>query len=145
MSAELQTAVANEALELSQMFRQNAALKHGLPDCRQAERITDIGDNPPPAPPVVNITNQIPAAPAATNSPSPGLGAAQAQGSSLLSRAAPFLLTTAGLLGGGGIGLGINSLMHKPATTAEQPAAKDGDLLQWLQTQGRHLPEGWSK
>ena len=139
MSAELQTAIANEALELSHMFRQNAALKHGLPDVRGAERIASLDTEPAPKaePPVVNITNQIPAAPAATSSPSPGTAAAPA-GSSLLRKAAPFLIA-GGLLGPAGYA--AHALLN-PATPPATQTEQDGSLLQALQDKGLHLPEG---
>lgn len=145
MSAEIQAAVINEAFELSQMFRQNAALKHGLPECAAAQRIKSLPDQPPPKqePPIVNVINKLPAADAANDSPTPGEpGAASVPSSSLLRAAAPWLLTA---VGAGGIAAGANYLMRD--TPVDPPAAarsepQDGSLLQWLQDRGQHLPEG---
>lgn len=144
MSAELQVAVTNEALELSHMFRQNAALKHGIPDCHGAERISKAES---PEPVIVQTAPAPEPAPAVDKSPSPGLGAAQpAQQASLLRRAAPFLATAAVAAG-----VPLLALWH-PNSNSAPPAAPpsvvqpststDGSLLQWLQDKGEHLPEG---
>jgi len=147
MSAEVTTAVLNEAFELSHMFRENAALKHGLPNCPAAQRVKveDQKTTPEVKPPVVNITNNIPAnnIPVASDSPTPGEpGAVSVPSSSLLRAAAPWLLTAAGA---GGIAAGVNYLLaDKPpvAPAATQPTEQDGSLLQYLEDAGKHLPEG---
>lgn len=156
MSADVQTAVLNEAFELAHMFRENAALKHGLPNCPAAQRVKSLieADQPdPPPPPVVNITNNIPArdstsaADAAQESPTPGdYGVASAKSGSLLKAAAPWLLTAATA---GGVGAGVNYwlrdkpvVMPSPAPVAQRAADQDGSLLQFLQDAGKHLPEG---
>lgn len=142
MSA-VQKAAANTALRIANLFVQNCALKHGLPKPDGPDLIGD--EEPAPTPQPIIVNNNIPAATAATSSPSPGTAAAPA-GSSLLRKAAPFLLSAAGA----GLPVGGYALwqaMH-PAPTV-QPAEpsvitpSDGDLLQELQRQGRHLPEGW--
>ena len=142
MSAELQTALVNEVLDLSHMFKQNCALKHGLPEVNN-NRVTKI-DPPAKAEPIkVDITNNIPAAPAAPNSPSPGATvAADTDQRSLVKTVAPWLLSAA-------IGSGVAAPAYwwlfgnneQPPTT-ETPQPKDGSLLQYLEDQGMHLPEG---
>jgi uncharacterized protein HemX len=144
MSAELKTAVVNEALDLSHMFKQNCALKHGLPEIH-SNRISKLTDDPPAKqePPIVNITNNIPAAPAATNTPSPGAGAADAVKQTLLGKAAPFLLSAA--IGSAAVPAYWWLTQDEKAPVvqdATEPQPRDGDLLQFLQSQGMHLPEG---
>lgn len=137
MSA-VQEAAANTVLRIANLFEQNCALKHGLPKVGGPDRI----DAEPPAPQPINITNNIPAAPAAINPPSPGGGVAQqAESTSLLRRAAPYLLT--GLLAGGVPTAAIAYLNKQPAAvTIPTEQDKDGSLLQLLQDRGLHLPEG---
>ena len=139
MSASVQEAVANEALELSWLFRQNAALKNGLPDCKK-NTVTLPEQNANESISVTR-TESTTAVEAANKSPSPGEGAAAEPKSSLLRRAAPLLLGTA-------IGAVPTTLLlwpktqPPPAPTPQVEPVKDGDLLQWLQSQGRHLPGG---
>ena len=143
MSVALKQAAVDEALELSWLFRQNAALRAGLPDVKKTH--AKLGDDPPPQPappPVVNITNQLP--PTAGNSPSPGATVVAAAKSSLLRRAAPWLVATAlGSAGLGGLGgwlfsRGQTPVQPEPVTQAEQ----DRSMLQWLQDKGQHLKPG---
>lgn len=141
MSAELQTAVANETMELSHAFRENLALIHGLPKPHAAERISKLDTDPaaPPSPQPINITNNIPAAPAATSSPSPGAESAPA-GSSLLRKAAPFLI---GLGVAGPAGYAAKAYLNRPTPAVQQTEQqKDGSLLQVLQDRGLHLKGG---
>ena len=142
MSAAVQTAAINEALELSHMFRENAALRHGLPRCPAAQRIDQLDEETPkkPEPPVVNITNNIPAAPAAPHS---SLGAAAAVTTGSLARAAaPYLLTA---LGAGGLAAGASYYLNDTPTPAVEPVEQPptGDLFEYLQQRGDHLPGGW--
>lgn len=136
MSAEVQTALINEVLEQAHMFRENATLKHGLTGCKPAQRVGTI-EQPKQEPPVVNITNNIPAAPAATPSSSPGTDAAVSTGRSLARTVAPYILTA---VGGAGLAAGANYLLRDNPTPVIQP--DDGSLLQYLQDQGFHLSEG---
>ncbi len=125
MSATLQTEIANEALALSHQFRENLALKHGLPK--------------PNGPQRVSLDQPYTAAPAASGSPSPGatVPATAKVDKSLVSRVAPWLLTAAI---GGPLGALAYSALTKDTPVVEQP--KDGSLLQYLEDQGFHLPEG---
>lgn len=148
MSAAVREAVLNEALDLSYAFRQNAALKHGLPDCKQ-NRIANL---PPEPAPQVNITNQIPApevkvenkieaASAAPSNPSPGQSTVAADTSrvkSLARTAAPWLI---GMAAGSGLPAAGWWLTkdNAPPPIVQQD---DGSLLQHLEDQGFHLPEG---
>lgn len=145
MTAALQTAVANEALELAYQFRQNAALKHGLPDCRRQT----IGSVAGPANTTtenvaVTRTETTTAATTATDTPSPGGGAVPQPQQSLLRRAAPFIVTAAT---GAGLPLLAYYGFHKTQPPPEPPpivqqAPDDGSLLEVLQDRGLHLPEG---
>ncbi len=142
MSAELKTAIVNEALDLSNMFKQNCALKHGLPQVN-SNRVTSLPDDPKQEPPVVNITNNIPAATAATNTPSPGAGAVETVKQSLLKTAAPFLLSAA--VGSAAVPAYWWLTQDEKAPVVQEetaPQPRDGSLLQYLQDQGLHLKEG---
>lgn len=146
MSAALKEAAINEALELSYAFRQNAALRNGLPDCKRIP-FGGLEDEPPPKqePPIVNVTAQMPAAPAATVQPSPGETANAVEGS-FLRRVAPWVIAAA--TGGFGVPLLWSLTQHEPAKppisseAITQPAPDDGSLLQYLQDHGFHRPEG---
>lgn len=144
MSAELKQAVVNETLGISHLFAQNCALKYALPEKPVKQQVGPLPEAKV-EPPVVNITNQIPAAPAANDSPSP-LGAAAAGGKSLVRRAAPFLLTVAGA-GLPAAGLSYWLLKDRqPVPQVTAPAEKDGSLLQHLEDNGFHLEgETWTK
>jgi hypothetical protein len=137
MSAEVQKAAINEALELSYLFRQNAALHNGLPDCKR-NTVNNLDEPKPVEPPVVNITNQIPSATAASDPPSSGSTVADTVKSSLLRRAAPWLLGGAATIGGSALSAWWAN-RDKPAAVEQ---VNDGSLLQWLQDNGKHLPEG---
>ncbi len=145
MSVAVQQSLMDELTELSYMFRQNAAFHHGLPDVKRLP-VHKLHDDPQMTSIDVttSTTDTTTAADAATNSPSPGLGAAQTPVSrSLIGRAAPFLFTALGLTGAGGLGLAAAALLNKSQSVTEQtPQAKDGYLLQELQNRGLHLPEG---
>lgn len=144
MSGVVQSLV-EESLELSNMFRQNAALKNGLPECRRVS-VPKIDPTPPPAPPVVNVDVQptpVVVQQVEAKSPSPGAPAAETAKPSWLSRSAPWLL--AGVTGLGGSL--ATSWMSKDTPDAPAPAAvqqqkEQGWLLQWLQENGKHRPEG---
>lgn len=138
MSAAAQQAIFDEAMELSYQFRQNAALKNGLPDCR---RITaKLPDDPPvkQEPPQVTVINQIPASEADKGTLTPGAVAVPAS-SSLLRKAAPFLIGAAGV----GLPAGVYAWMNQePTPIVQQADQSDRSMLQWVQDQGGHLPEG---
>lgn len=138
----IQTAAANAMFGIVDQFRQNCSLKHGLPKMPVLER---VGDEPMSTSEDVTISRTETTETTVKESPSPGDGAAAvAQGSPWV-RAAPLLLTAA-------VAGGIPSylLWNKQTPATAQPApvvqptqeTKDGDLLQWLQSQGKHLPEG---
>lgn len=146
MSA-IQTAAANTVLRIANLFEQNCALKHGLPKVGGPDRVEDQA----PAVMQTNSENvsvtrtETTTADTVTDSPSPGEGAAAVTSSSLWRRAAPLLLTTFAAVG---IPTYLLLTKQQPAAAPStvpiiQPAEnKDGDLLQWLQSQGKHLPEG---
>lgn len=146
MSAQVKTAVVNEVLEISNMFKENCALRHGLPTKPAKQRIDGLPEDPAPT---VNIhLLREDKAVTANNSPSPGAKVADAAKSSLLRRAVPWLLTLGGLGMGGVGGWGLNWLLDKdqpvivqPSTPAT-PEAKDGSLLQYLEDGGFHREEG---
>ena len=136
MSAELATAVVNEALDLSNLFRQNCALKHGLPEVN-SNRISKLPDPPKQEPPNVTINNQIPAAPAASNSPSPGAAvAADTDKRSLVKTVAPWLLGAA--IGTTGP-LAYAWMTGGSDAVKEEAARQKQSLLDTLQNQGFHL------
>ena len=140
MSTELKTALVNEALEISNLFNQNCALKHG-PTQPTKQKINSLPEEPKPEPPQVHITNNIPAAPAATNTSSPaGVGAADTVKQSLLKTAAPYLLSAA-------IGSGVAApVMWWLNQDSEQVATEtptlqsQASLLQYLEDNMQHLP-----
>ena len=133
------------------MFRENATLKHGLTGCQPAQRISKIEAPPaPPQPaPVVHVYTPEPAAAPAAPPSSPGTGAAVTTGHSLARTVAPYILTAAGA---GGLVAGANYLFRDkpdvpptlPPKVEVLPPGSDegGSLLQYLQDQGMHLPEG---
>jgi len=142
----IQTAAANTVLRIANLFEQNCALKHGLPKSGGPDRIED-------AQPSVRQTNaenvsvtrtETTTADTVKESPSPGEGAAAVTSSSLWRRAAPLLLTAGAAAGIPTFLLWTKQQPAIPPTPAVQTTqeTKDGDLLQWLQSQGKHLPEG---
>jgi hypothetical protein len=155
MSTAIKEAATNTVLRIANLFEQRAALVHGMPRCGGPERVK-IEPEPEPKPPTVNIDNHIPvpevkienilpAAPAVSNSPSPGATATVETGKpSLVRTAVPWLL---GALGGSGVAasalwawFGKDAPVVPPPVVAEQE--KDGSLLQYLEDSGFHLPEG---
>lgn len=153
MSVAIQQGMMEELAELSWMFRQNAALKNGLPDVKRLP-VPKLTDEPTQSSTTVKIDEtktetktDTSAATAATGSPSPGAAAAPNNGKSLWSKAAPFLIT--GLVAAG-LPLGAAWMLGafdkpKPTTTTTiiaptQTEAQDRSLLQWLQDHGKHLP-----
>lgn len=149
MSAVKQAA-ANTVLRIANLFEQNCALKHGLPKVGGPDRIDAEEDEPKQSDPLADIAmvavgklgNSSPAATPATSSPSPGGGVAQQSESSLLGRAAPYLLAALGLAGAGGLGYVLAPSNETTIIEQTTPQATDGSLLQTLQDRGLHLPEG---
>ena len=144
MSA-IQTAAANTVLRIANLFEQNCALKHGLPKYGGPDRVEDV----PPSVVQTNSENvsvtktETSTAETVRESPSPGEGAAAVTPSPLWRRAAPLLLASAAI--GSSVPTYLLWRQQQPQPTPiVQPAEqdKDGDLLQWLQSQGKHLPEG---
>lgn len=141
MSAAIKEAATNTVLRIAHLFEQNCALKHGLPKVDGPERVSGLKDVPPPKqePPIVNITNEVPAAPAAPNSPSPGATvAADTDKHSLARTVAPWLLSAAV---GAGLPTGYWWFSKDEETSLETPSERDGSLLQWLEDNFQHRPE----
>lgn len=170
MSLAIQQGVMDELVELSWMFRQNAGLKNGLPDVKrlpvprltadppqsstttvkidETKTTTDTTANTGPTAVTPTVTPiQTPADTADTKSPSQGATAADTDRSSLLRRAAPWLLATG--LAAAGFGVPLGWMLHKaPVTTSTtivtptptQIQSQNRSLLQWLQDHGKHLP-----
>lgn len=140
----IQQAAANQVLRIANLYEQNCALKHGLPKVGGPDHVDFTADETSAMErsTVAATTTETTAAISAQETPSPGGGAVAESGSSLLRRAAPFLVTAAV---GSGVPLAVWQYM-KPADATPpivQPASpKDGDLLQYLQSNGYHLPGG---
>lgn len=137
MSAAERKAWMTEAMKIAHWFRQNASARYGVPECAGQTGIDTIQEKQQE--PTININNQMPAAPAVPNSPSPGATvAADTEGRSLLKTVAPWLLSAA-------IGSGawpLYSWLTKQEAIVDADVQGDGSLLQFLQDQGLHLPEG---
>lgn len=125
MAADVVTPLLQHALDVGQVFTDNACLKNGV--TRDPRRYV-VGQQPDvpavaAAPPATNATNQQSNWPTWAKNAVIGAAALSA--------------------GAGGAGL-VKWFSSKPAT--EQPPAvieaapKDGSLLQYLQDRGYHLP-----
>jgi hypothetical protein len=139
VSAELQTALVNEVMDLSNLFKQNCALKHGLPKPGDNRVSSAAVDQPPKQdPPVFQILNQIPAATTAnTATPSPGAtAAADPSKLSLAKTVAPWLLSAA--VGGAAIPA-YQWLTQDTAVPLPESPQQNQSLLDALQNQGFHL------
>lgn len=135
MSASAQKAVLQEALDLSHQFRENSALRNGLPT-RPPRNV--IHDEPPAqAQPIVKLMRRPKAAAAATGVVTrvPGWikGAA--------------VTSLVGLSGLGGIiaatlagGDGQDGRDGRDATAPPAAGDNGGDLLYWLKREGYDLP-----
>jgi len=146
---QLQTAVINEGLELSYLFRQNAALKNGVPKCTGPQRV-DATDDPATPPPSTTTsttdattTSTTAVNSATTDSPSPVSGQAADTGKSFARTAAPYLIAAATAAAGAG---GTYWWM-KPAVQVAAPIVQkaNGDIYQYLQSKGFHLPPDQQK
>jgi hypothetical protein len=149
MSAVERKAWMTEALKMAYWWRANATTRQAVPvnplptvlEDMPPDTSTSISTSETELTTATTTTDPNTAAPAATKSSSPGGGAAQQPGSSLAGRVAPYLIT--GLLAGG-IPAGVYAWLHNAApATVGLPTPKDGDLLQYLQSKGDHLPQKW--
>lgn len=137
MSAAIKEAAANTVFRIAHLYEQNCALKHGLPDVGGPEKISGLKDDPPAKqePPIVNVT--VPAAPAASNSPSPGATvAADTDKRSLVKTVAPWLLGAA--IGTAGP-LAYAWMSGGSDAVKDEAARQKQSLLDALQNQGFHL------
>lgn len=153
VTPDLARAVVEENLKLSGAFRQNLALKHGLP----LPSPTPLQDKPavPAKPAEVNVTHVVQPLTERTTvdvsaitkqleqiagnlkPPSPGGPApAAASGLPTWAKAVAAGLTALGI-GAGGYAIG-NRGPEKPAEVA--PVEKAGSLYQWLEDAGFHVP-----
>lgn len=144
MTPAIKQAAANMAMRIADLFVQNCALKNGIPNPGVSPAI-ELPEEAPPAPPVVNNEFTLPPPTVINSTTSPEVGATVAPSarSSLAGKVAPYLLTLASAGFGAGIPVGIYSYLNQeqpPVIAPTQP--DDGSLLQYLQDQGQHLPEG---
>lgn len=143
MTPAIKQAAVNMAMRIADLFVQNCALKHGVPNPGVSPTI-DFPEEVP-TPPVVNNEINVPPPTVINNSTSPEVGAtvAPSAGSSLAGKVAPYLLTLASAGFGASIPVGLYSYLNQEEPSVEMPLLpNDGSLLQYLQDQGQHLPEG---
>ena len=138
LTPDVARAVIEENLKLSGAFRDNLALKHGLPK----PVATVLQDKPAePTVDVSAITKQLEAIAGNIKPPSPGGPApAAASGLPTWAKAVAAGLTALGI-GGGGYAIGN----REPAKPDLEPVVIDkssGSLLQWLHDQGMSVPPG---
>lgn len=117
----IQQAAVAETLKLAGMFRQNAALKHGVPG---AWGVTELSE-----------AHEATAVNDSSGQPSPGVAQPPVFAGLSRSALAGWVLATSGLTGIGGV---TGYLLNRPTTVIEQPAS--GSLLQWLEDTGQHVP-----
>jgi len=150
MSATIQQAIVQEALDLSHQFRENAALRNGIP----TRPTRNVVAAEPPVRPLVKLMRKPrePSTSGATQAAAPAVvaPAATAITSSLPAWAKGALV--AGTLGLGGIGGALITSMERgspppadiPSTNRGTPAARgpaaSGDLLRWLSGEGYDRP-----
>jgi len=161
MSAAQRASLIQHALDLGHMFRQNMAIKHGLPE--PSSTMFPVGVSEPPQPLTLRVeTNQPLATATATAAGNPaGMPAAQAQAAPVATAADPAATPTvpagtsdwvkraaiaAAVIGTGGLGAGATYLLTRPSSGNTGPTinvqAADQSLLTWLQERGYHLPPG---
>lgn len=141
MSADQRTALLQHALNMGDLFAQNAALMRGLPD-KPPRPTLRVGPDLPLPPLTLRLeTNQPLATANATANPAtvaplpPPAQAAPASG--WLKNAAMVAALAAGT---GGLG-GLAGYLMQPSSTGQTiNVQSDQGLLQYLQEQGYHLP-----
>lgn len=154
MSAAQHTALIQHALDLGYEFRQNMALKHGLPE--PSRTILPPSEPPPPAQPVVvrlETTQPLATATATaqpqpvTQTPMPSAPVAENTGE-LAAAPAPInwakraALLAALAAGSGGAGYALSQFAQGDSGPTVNVQAADQSLLNWLQERGYHLPPG---
>lgn len=131
MSAAIQVAAVQHALDVAQLYKDNCALARGIP---QALPRLHIGEDPKPVPPA-------PVAQTAVQQPQPIVAQLVDSQPKRTDWIVPTVLTAASLLGGAGLG-GIATYLLSPrsesTTVIQQP--QDESLLQYLEDRGLHLP-----
>lgn len=128
------TAIFREVLNLSGMFRQNVALKHGLP-MPSTNDLTAADQS-------AAVTQPNTPGTAAQTMEQPSSGVHPAQASAWPSWVKPALVAGAIALSGGGLG-GIVTYLLTGRAAPQQPAEPQGNLLQWLQDNGQNVPPSW--
>lgn len=131
MSAAIQVAAVQHALDVAQLYKDNCALSRGIPQALPRLRIAE--ETLPPATAQQPIVPQIVTPPPAVQP----VDQPVKRGDWIL----PTALTAASLLGGAGVG-GLATYLLSPrsdsTTVIQQP--QDGSLLQYLEDKGLHLP-----
>lgn len=134
MSSALKTAIVQQALDTSNLYLRNAALKHGVPETAFVPRLWSEDKESSASTVTTSTTNQtqpqVPPTQAASPVVSSGLKTAALVGLSLLS-------------GGSLTGLALTPwLMSKaPAVLPKEDETEKGLLLPWLEEQGLNQPE----
>lgn len=141
MSADMKTAVMQHALNMGDLFAQNAALVHGLPDKPPRPTLKVTPDGPltlrleTNQPLATATATAHPAEVAPTSSPATAPVANSASG--WLKNAAMIAALTAT---GGGLGTAAGYFMRPAGGPTINVQQSDQGLLQYLQEQGYHLP-----
>ena|SRR3990167_8703568 len=147
MSAAQRTALIQHALDLGYMFRQNMAVKHGLPAPSRAMFPDAEPDPPQPLTLRLETTQPLATATATANpaevsqppAPPTAPAAPQPTANGWAKNAALIAALAAGT---GGLGTAAGYFMRPSEsgpTINVQP--NDQGLLQWLQENGYHLPD----
>lgn len=135
MSAAIQVAAVQHALDVAQLYKDNCALARGIP---QALPRLHVGEDPKPQPAMAIATTVQPLQPHAAQPVVAQLVDSQPKQTDWI---VPTVLTVASLLGGAGFG-GVATYLLSPrsesTTVIQQP--QDASLLQYLEDQGLHLP-----
>lgn len=141
MSAAQRTALIQHALDLGYMFRQNMAVKHGLPAPSRAIFPAAEPDPPPPLTLRLETTQPLATAnPAEVTQSPPAVAVVPQPAANGWAKNAALLAALAA--GTGGLGTAAGYFMRPSVsgpTINVQP--NDQGLLQWLQEQGYHLPD----